>query len=317
MDEMLVVLNDIAGVNEDYESMVMQVDDDAAQHDELKDLFSKLQMALHPGLPSHTLSHFLLSFLIPLIPAALPSLSLSPTRRFLLPLTATVALSSQQLHRPPPLYPYPVTFTTTLPSFSFSRRHHRRPLLPASSSPSLLSLSPAAAAALSSQQDRLEKDVTLLFLRKCQYFNLKRSLKANTVVLLMRCEIEELRKLVRGLCAKKDMEPSVDQENMSTVDQHNGFKLLVAIRRAWMESFPTDTVHGIPLGEGNSNAQTQQLQLMIDNWGDMHHHGPNWVNPQAEQTFKLMKGDKATQMSQSASSSSSSTVQEDCNDLTF
>ncbi|GMN66311.1 hypothetical protein TIFTF001_035406 [Ficus carica] len=40
----------------------------------------------------------------------------------------------------------------------------------------------------------------------------------------MRHEIEELKEMVHGLCAKKDVEPSVDQENMSTVDQHNSFK---------------------------------------------------------------------------------------------
>ncbi|GMN63041.1 hypothetical protein TIFTF001_032107 [Ficus carica] len=94
--------------------------------------------------------------------------------------------------------------------------------------------------------------------------------------------------LVRGLCANKDVEPSVDPNNVSTVDQHNSFKascsaqekqhgvsdpptmpvdsqecklyifdevqggqLLVAFGRAWLESLPTDTVHGIPLGEGN------------------------------------------------------------------
>ncbi|GMN36381.1 hypothetical protein TIFTF001_042423 [Ficus carica] len=71
--------------------------------------------------------------------------------------------------------------------------------------------------------------------------------------------------MVHGLCAKKDVEPSFYQEYMPTVDQHNSFKasctlqekqpgggqLLVAIGRAWMESLPTDTVHGTPLGEGN------------------------------------------------------------------
>jgi len=104
----------------------------------------------------------------------------------------------------------------------------------------------------------------------------------------MRREIEELKALVRGLCASKNVEPSVDPNNVPTVDQHNSFKascsaqekqhgvsdpttipvdsqecklyifdeiqggqLLVAFGRAWLESLPTDTVHGIPLGEGN------------------------------------------------------------------
>ncbi|GMN44893.1 hypothetical protein TIFTF001_014078 [Ficus carica] len=50
---------------------------------------------------------------------------------------------------------------------------------------------------------------------------------------------------------------------------------------------------------------TQQPQSLIDNWGDMHHRGPNWVNSQAELTFNLMEGDRATHMSQSASGLSS------------
>ncbi|GMN33896.1 hypothetical protein TIFTF001_004402 [Ficus carica] len=43
----------------------------------------------------------------------------------------------------------------------------------------------------------------------------------------------------------------------------------------------------------------------------MYRHGPNWFNPQAKQTFNLMKGDRVTQMTQLASGSSSSSVQED------
>ncbi|GMN32451.1 hypothetical protein TIFTF001_050806 [Ficus carica] len=104
----------------------------------------------------------------------------------------------------------------------------------------------------------------------------------------LRVEIEELKALVRGLCANKDVAPSVDPNNVPTVDQHNSVKascsaqgkqhgdsdpptmavdsqecklyiidevqggqVLVAFGRAWLESLPTDTVHGIPLGEGN------------------------------------------------------------------
>ena len=40
----------------------------------------------------------------------------------------------------------------------------------------------------------------------------------------MRPKIEELKEMVRGLCAKKDVELSIDQVNMATVDQHNSFK---------------------------------------------------------------------------------------------
>ncbi|GMN63833.1 hypothetical protein TIFTF001_032884 [Ficus carica] len=126
------------------------------------------------------------------------------------------------------------------------------------------------------------------FVKQSQYFNLNRSSNRDNEVLSMRREIEELKALVHGLCAKKDVEPSFDQENVPTVDQHNSFKascsvqekqhgvsdpltmpvdsqecklyifdelyggqLLVAFGIAWLESLPTNTVHGIPLGEGN------------------------------------------------------------------
>ncbi|GMN58487.1 hypothetical protein TIFTF001_027574 [Ficus carica] len=126
------------------------------------------------------------------------------------------------------------------------------------------------------------------FVKQSQYFNLYRSLNRDNEVLSMRREIEELKALVRGLCANKDVELSFDQENVPTVDQHNSFKascsvqekqhgvsdpptmpvdsqecklhifdelhvgqLLVAFGIAWLESLPTDTIHGIPLGEGN------------------------------------------------------------------
>ncbi|GMN74278.1 hypothetical protein TIFTF001_052345 [Ficus carica] len=105
---------------------------------------------------------------------------------------------------------------------------------------------------------------------------------------LSRPEYKELKALVRGLCANKDVAPSVDPNNVPTVDQHNSFKascsahekqhgvsdpptmavdnqecklyifdevqggqVLVAFGRVWLESLPTDTVRGIPLGEGN------------------------------------------------------------------
>ncbi|GMN65391.1 hypothetical protein TIFTF001_034456 [Ficus carica] len=126
------------------------------------------------------------------------------------------------------------------------------------------------------------------FVKPSQYFNLSRSSKKDNEVQSMRREIEELKVLVRGLCANRDVEPSVDPKNVPTVDQHNSFKascsaqekqdgvaepptmpvdsqecklyifnevqggqLLVAFGRVWLESLPTDTVHGITLGEGN------------------------------------------------------------------
>ncbi|GMN46111.1 hypothetical protein TIFTF001_015286 [Ficus carica] len=134
------------------------------------------------------------------------------------------------------------------------------------------------------------------FVKQSQYFNLNRSLNRDNEVQSMRREIEELKALVRGLCANKDVEPSFDQENVPTVDQHNSFKascsvqeiqhgvsdpptmpvdsqecklyifdelyggqLLVAFGRAWLESLPTDTIHGIPLGEKNDAQQQEAL----------------------------------------------------------
>ncbi|GMN24044.1 hypothetical protein TIFTF001_040529 [Ficus carica] len=126
------------------------------------------------------------------------------------------------------------------------------------------------------------------FVKPSQYFNLNRSSSKDLEVQSMRREIEELKALVRGLCANKDVAPSVDPNNVPTVDQHNSVKascsaqgkqhgdsdpptmavdsqeckiyiidevqggqVLVVFGRAWLESLPTDTVHGIPLGEGN------------------------------------------------------------------
>ncbi|GMN65130.1 hypothetical protein TIFTF001_034189 [Ficus carica] len=126
------------------------------------------------------------------------------------------------------------------------------------------------------------------FIKPSQYFNLNRSSSKDNEVQSMRREIEELKVLVRGLCANKDVAPLVDPNNVPTVDQHNSFKascsaqgkqhgvsdpptmavdsqecklyifdevqggqVLVTFGRAWLESLPTDTVHGIPLGEGN------------------------------------------------------------------
>ncbi|GMN60314.1 hypothetical protein TIFTF001_029396 [Ficus carica] len=58
------------------------------------------------------------------------------------------------------------------------------------------------------------------FVKLSQYFNLNRSSSRDNDVQSMRREIEELKALVRGLYANKDVEPSFDQENVPTVDQH-------------------------------------------------------------------------------------------------
>ena len=126
------------------------------------------------------------------------------------------------------------------------------------------------------------------FVKPTQYFSMGQSSSKDNEVQSMRREIEELKALVRGLCASKNAEAAIDPSNVPTVDQHNSFKascsvqekqhgvsdpttmpvdsqecnlyifdevqggqLLVAFGRAWMRSLPTDTVHGVPLGEGN------------------------------------------------------------------
>ncbi|GMN47361.1 hypothetical protein TIFTF001_016550 [Ficus carica] len=68
------------------------------------------------------------------------------------------------------------------------------------------------------------------FINSSQYFNLNRSSNRDNEVLSMRREIEELKVLVRGLCANKDVEPSFDQENVPTVDQHNSFKASCSVQ---------------------------------------------------------------------------------------
>ncbi|GMN64813.1 hypothetical protein TIFTF001_033859 [Ficus carica] len=62
------------------------------------------------------------------------------------------------------------------------------------------------------------------FIKSSQYFNLNRILSKENEVQSMRREIKELKALVHGLCANKDVEPSVDPNNVPTVDQHNSFK---------------------------------------------------------------------------------------------
>ncbi|GMN23092.1 hypothetical protein TIFTF001_047534 [Ficus carica] len=100
------------------------------------------------------------------------------------------------------------------------------------------------------------------FIKQSQYFNLNRSSNRDNEVLSMRHIIEELKALVCGLCAKKDVEPSLTKRmcqpltniialRLVALSKKNNMELLVAFGRAWLESLPTDTVHGIPLGEGN------------------------------------------------------------------
>ncbi|GMN35120.1 hypothetical protein TIFTF001_042171 [Ficus carica] len=96
------------------------------------------------------------------------------------------------------------------------------------------------------------------FVKPSQYFNLNRSSSKDLEVQSMRREIEELKALVRGLCANKDVAPSVDPNNVPTVDQHNSVKASCSAQgKQHGDSDPptmavdSQELHGIPLGEGN------------------------------------------------------------------
>ena len=69
------------------------------------------------------------------------------------------------------------------------------------------------------------------FVKPSQYFNLGRSSSKENEVLSMRREIEELKALVRGICANKNVEPSLDPNNVPTVEQHNSFKVSCSTKK--------------------------------------------------------------------------------------
>ncbi|GMN40313.1 hypothetical protein TIFTF001_009534 [Ficus carica] len=69
--------------------------------------------------------------------------------------------------------------------------------------------------------------------------------EVDTIVLSMRREIEELKEMVHGLCAKKDVEPSVYQENMPTVVQHNSFKASCILHDKQPSVFDPPTMPGM------------------------------------------------------------------------
>ncbi|GMN32498.1 hypothetical protein TIFTF001_044691 [Ficus carica] len=128
------------------------------------------------------------------------------------------------------------------------------------------------------------------FVKQSQYFNLVRPPREKDDVEDMKRQITALQRTVQELCAKHGINRETIPEEMAgpTVDQHNSFKasctmnekeagasypnptpnaskecqlfipdlvnggvVLVAIGRAYMDCVPTDTVHGIPLGEEN------------------------------------------------------------------
>ncbi|GMN64973.1 hypothetical protein TIFTF001_034041 [Ficus carica] len=126
------------------------------------------------------------------------------------------------------------------------------------------------------------------------------SSKDNTEVSVVKYQLVALEKTIQELCAKHgiDRETMAEENTAPTVDQHNSFKasctlnekepgvsdqqptlsaskecrlflndsingrdVLVAIGRAYMECVPTDTVHGILLGEENVRVTITILKL--------------------------------------------------------
>ncbi|GMN63044.1 hypothetical protein TIFTF001_032113 [Ficus carica] len=128
------------------------------------------------------------------------------------------------------------------------------------------------------------------FVKQSQYFNVAGSYHKNAEVLDMKRQLATLERIVQELCAKHgiNQETMAEEQTAPTVDQHNSFKasctlnekgaeasdpktmpnaskechlflpdlinggdVLAATGRAYMECVPTDTIHGIPLGEEN------------------------------------------------------------------
>ncbi|GMN62785.1 hypothetical protein TIFTF001_031858 [Ficus carica] len=128
------------------------------------------------------------------------------------------------------------------------------------------------------------------FVKQLQYFNVAGSYHENAEVLDMKRQLAALERTVQELCAKHGInrETMAEEQPASTVDQHNSFKasctlnekgaeasdpktmpnaskechlflldlinggdVLATTGRAYMECVPTDTIHGIPLGEEN------------------------------------------------------------------
>jgi hypothetical protein len=128
------------------------------------------------------------------------------------------------------------------------------------------------------------------FVKQASYYNSMNISRENPEVSFMKRQLAALERTVQELCAKHGInrETMAEEADPTHVDQHNSFKasctlnekeadasdpqpmpnaskecqlflsdlinggeVLVAIGRAYMDCVPTDTVHGIPLGEGN------------------------------------------------------------------
>ncbi|GMN61822.1 hypothetical protein TIFTF001_030906 [Ficus carica] len=91
------------------------------------------------------------------------------------------------------------------------------------------------------------------FVKQSQYFNLVQPTRENAEVSDMKRQLAALEITIQELYAKH----GINRETM-TVDQHNSFKASCTINEkeaglAYMDCVPTDTVHGIPLGEENAS----------------------------------------------------------------
>ncbi|GMN20988.1 hypothetical protein TIFTF001_043214 [Ficus carica] len=130
------------------------------------------------------------------------------------------------------------------------------------------------------------------FVKQSQYFNLVQSSRKNAEVSDMKRQLAALERTVQELCVKHGInrETMAEETTAPTVDQHNSFKasctlnekearpsdphpmsnasqecqlfltdlvnggdVLIAIGRAYKDCVPTDTVHGISLGEENAS----------------------------------------------------------------
>ncbi|GMN70129.1 hypothetical protein TIFTF001_039172 [Ficus carica] len=95
------------------------------------------------------------------------------------------------------------------------------------------------------------------FVKQSQYFNLNRSSNRDSENVTTidqynsckaSCSIQEKQP---GVADPPTMPVDSQQCKLYIFDELHGRQLLVAFGRAWLESLRTDTVHGIPLGEGN------------------------------------------------------------------
>ncbi|GMN68924.1 hypothetical protein TIFTF001_037978 [Ficus carica] len=93
------------------------------------------------------------------------------------------------------------------------------------------------------------------FVKQSQYFNIVQSPRENAEVFEVKRQLAALKRTVQPFCAKHGINrpmPNASEEcHLFLTDLVNVGDVLVAIGRAYIDCVPTDTVHEIPLGEGN------------------------------------------------------------------